>query len=428
MESIYIHNFGGLNNVDISINSINIFIGRQASGKSIVVKLIYFFKSIFKDIFDGAQDGLKKKEIDAVVHRQFESLFPPEAWPESAFVVRYTTGIDSISIERIIGGKTRLKISYSGGINKLFAYSRRLIASAATATNDSRIFSMKQDNLYSVRKYHEYINANYGRYNGTLQVFVPAGRSFFANLQSSVFSFLSNNSRNIDPFLIRFGSFYEGVKSIVVRNRNLFQRSLLQDNDYAQNFEEFINELVRHILNSRYLREKNKDYLIHDDGRKINLAFSSSGQQEILPLLIILKSLTTIKFEGGGATLYIEEPEAHLFPSSQKIIVELIASIYNDDFNDNQFFITTHSPYIISTFNNLIQGGNMIDDGQDLDTIQRKVSQFGILKYDQISAYALADGKVTSLKDDDSKLLITDIIDEVSEELSEEFDNLLNVL
>ncbi len=52
--------------------------------------------------------------------------------------------------------------------------------------------------------------------------------------------------------------------------------------------------------------------------RKVNLSSNaSSGQQEILPLIIMLKLFLnkTISL-GNRAALYIEEPEAHLFPNS----------------------------------------------------------------------------------------------------------------
>ena len=51
-EKIKIHNFGGITNLEAEFNQINIFIGPQASGKSITVKLIFFFKNIFLICFN----------------------------------------------------------------------------------------------------------------------------------------------------------------------------------------------------------------------------------------------------------------------------------------------------------------------------------------------------------------------------------------
>ncbi len=50
--------------------------------------------------------------------------------------------------------------------------------------------------------------------------------------------------------------------------------------------------------------------------------------------------------------MIIEEPEAHLFPEAQKEISALIALLSN--MKQSQITITTHSPYILASINNLI--------------------------------------------------------------------------
>jgi len=47
----------------------------------------------------------------------------------------------------------------------------------------------------------------------------------------------------------------------------------------------------------------------------------------------------------------IEEPEAHLFPESQKEIIDilgLLSSIFPENMS---FFLTSHSPYILTSIN-----------------------------------------------------------------------------
>ena len=59
--------------------------------------------------------------------------------------------------------------------------------------------------------------------------------------------------------------------------------------------------------------------------------------------MIILKSLNYINSRGGGFTLYIEEPEAHLFPTAQKRIIQLLSRTFNNNNNKKfQIFVTTH--------------------------------------------------------------------------------------
>lgn len=80
---------------------------------------------------------------------------------------------------------------------------------------------------------------------------------------------------------------------------------------------------------------------------KIN--FASSGQQEVVWILnVIFYYLRNNK----KAYFIIEEPESHLFPNAQKLIAEFISLARNN--GRNQVFITTHSPYILGTVNNLL--------------------------------------------------------------------------
>lgn len=52
MQKLYIKNFRQITEAEIEIRDIMFLIGEQASGKSTIAKLIYFFKSLKQDYFD----------------------------------------------------------------------------------------------------------------------------------------------------------------------------------------------------------------------------------------------------------------------------------------------------------------------------------------------------------------------------------------
>ena len=57
-------------------------------------------------------------------------------------------------------------------------------------------------------------------------------------------------------------------------------------------------------------------------------------------------------FAHGSASFFIiEEPESNLFPESQKLVIELISMIAGVG---NAVLLTTHSPYVLGTVNNLL--------------------------------------------------------------------------
>nr|WP_281169090.1 AAA family ATPase [Salinimicrobium terrae] len=198
----------------------------------------------------------------------------------------------------------------------LFTYSenyKKLLNRGRKGYNDEQK-KLEQELKYPSYILHRNFRKRFNEHAKTLigtnavhnQFFVPAGRSFFANLQSGIFSFLSTN-KSLDPFLLEFGSFYENFKRI----------ALDSENSRRKNFPVDSEALLSEILNGTYLREKEKDFILHKDNRKVNLSNASSGQQETLPLVTVLKVLNYSSFFNGGATLYIEEPEAHLFPTAQ---------------------------------------------------------------------------------------------------------------
>lgn len=411
MERIKIDNFAGIKSMDFEFKSINILIGPQGSGKSVTVKLLYFFKNFFGEIIRNIDSEETKRELDKRQKETFINFFPKESWPKGNFKIIYTIDKTFISIERT---SNILIYKYSENLTKALNKGRKLHIEEKKKIADNpklNSFSFKRK---SIEKLRGCLSEEISPIVTFDQFFIPAGRSFFANIQNSIFSFLSDN-RSLDPFLIEFGSFYENLKRLYKDVIN-------------EKIDKEFDEIISQILNSSYFREKDKDFLLHADSRKVNLSNASSGQQETLPLIVILRALNIIGFSGRGATIYIEEPEAHLFPIAQKRIVQLLARTFNNKKSNFQIIVTTHSPYILSSFNNLLQAGRLseLKAGQ-VDEIKRIVPIEEQISPSLLCAYSLNQGKKEVLIDDDSKLISQTILDSVSNEIANEFGNLLDI-
>lgn len=410
MESILIENFAGIKSMTFDFRFINILIGPQGSGKSVTVKLLYFFKSFFGEIIKSVESEESKRELDKRQTDNFTNFFPQESWPKGNFRIVYSIDNTEISIIRT---NNVLKFDYSENLKKVIIKARKLVTEEKAKIAKNPKFGSFSAKLKTQEKIKECISAEISSISTYDQFFIPAGRSFFANIQKSIFSFLRDNS-SLDPFLIEFGSFYESIKQI---------------------YKDVINEkpdrefdvLASQILSSSYLREKDKDFLIHSDNRKVNLSNASSGQQETLPLIMILKSLIALK-SSNGATIYIEEPEAHLFPIAQKRIVQLLARTFNNKKANFQIIVTTHSPYILSSFNNLMQAGRLIKLKPDsIEKINEIIPPEEQINPNILTAYSLNQGKKESLIDEESTLISQTILDSVSNEIAMEFGNLLDI-
>jgi len=427
-EKLIVRNFAGIKDLEIEIKRINILIGPQASGKSVCAKLLFYFKNFVWEILSVVDNEQTKRNLDSNYSKRFEEYFPPDCWGKEHFFIRYEISNVFIEVSRKQDTKGRISLSYSDFFKKELADLRNLLKKAREESSEitfsfNIINSLFLGNKFLKDHLVESLGRSLGREAAFNQLFIPAGRSFFANLQSNIFSFLSSNN-TLDPFLRSFGSTYEGIKNLRI------QYKIDPEDKYTKDILEEINRLIEQSLCGKHIQEKGKDFLEVADGRRISIANSSSGQQETLPLTIILAALPVLAYPPVGQTVYIEEPEAHLFPSAQRNIVELIATVFNYRKEQLQFFITTHSPYVLTALNNLLQAGLLYEESsEDIQhQLEKIVSRYKSLDVSDLSAYVLSDGKCNSIVCPDTGLIDARVIDSVSDELAIEFDQLLNLV
>lgn len=428
MEKIEIRDFVGIKDITLEVKAINILIGPQASGKSIITKLLFYFKNFIFDIISAAEETKYKRDLDNHYKQKFEEYFPVSYWGSKNFKIRYYVDNEFIEIYRKKSRATassQLALKYSEFYNNEFSKWREIIQKRKKEElKQEEVLSiqMQFDFNYDIKKsFLSKISQSLNKVSTFSQLYIPAGRSFFANLKSSIFTFLSE-SNAVDPFLIEFGTYYERIKHPI--RLEMFRRNI----ENAELNSE-IALLNKQILCGKYTQKDGEDYLEVDDGRQIGIANSSSGQQETLPLAIILGTIAHSKPQIGGSSIYIEEPEAHIFPAAQRNIVELIATVYNARKDSLQFLITTHSPYILTAFNNLLQAGILAVDASEekIEKISHLVPRTRFLNPEEVAVYSLKDGYCKSIIDEETGLIDTNIIDAVSNELAIQFDELLDL-
>ncbi|MGL5035609.1 MAG: AAA family ATPase, partial [Microcystaceae cyanobacterium] len=64
MQKIVIKNFGPVKDAEIEIKKVLVLIGEQASGKSTIAKLIYFFKTLKEDVLITVFESSKLNDFD----------------------------------------------------------------------------------------------------------------------------------------------------------------------------------------------------------------------------------------------------------------------------------------------------------------------------------------------------------------------------
>ncbi|MDX2253903.1 MAG: AAA family ATPase [Pseudanabaenaceae cyanobacterium bins.39] len=437
-EKLIIKNFAGIKDLEIEVRRINILIGPQASGKSVCAKLLFYFKNFIWEIISVVENTQTKRHLDAIYSKTFEEYFPPDSWGNHDFIIRYEISNAFMEISRKQDTRGKIVFTYSDFFKKELISLRRLLKKIQESLSDSeRNADFRIDRLYITKQtilrdsLVVSLSNSLCQEAAFTQLFIPAGRSFFANLQSNIFSFLSSNNA-LDPFLREFGSTYESIKSARLNarlNASLRLRNRSEERKEVKDVQDEISRLIEKSLCGKHIHEKGKDFLEVADGRRVSISNSSSGQQETLPLTIMLAALPFLVNPHSGQTVYIEEPEAHLFPTAQRSVIELIATVFNYRKEKLQFFITTHSPYVLTAINNLLQAGLLYKEAdQDiLSQLEKIVPKYKALNTNDLSAYVLEGGGCSSIICPDSGLINARIIDSVSDELAIEFDKLLNL-
>ena len=379
MEKLIIKDFASVKYAGIDINRINIVTGPQSSGKSIICKLVYYFKSFINHFGISV---IEKETIDKFKLRlsnEFYKIFPQYALENQFFELTYNFN-DSLFIKIKNNGNTLL-IEYSDGIGDVF---KKLKEKYILKTLDEKE-SMKQ---ILAKEVHIFFQAF------DYPVFIPASRSFWVNMQKNIWTFISQDIP-IDFLLKDFGTRYEKNK---VEYEMIFSLDI-----YDELFSDIkkikkdrktvikkISKLAKEILKGDYRYMKDEDRLYSGE-RYIKLPDSSSSQQEVFPLIATVATLTVNHDRNECPYFFIEEPESHLSPCSQKQLIELFSLLFNSIYPNTGFFISTHSPYIIDGFNDLIMPPK--------DSGGTKANNLNKLQFNDISIYCIQSGMVKDIRD-----------------------------
>lgn len=435
MPNIHISHFSCLDDVAFSLSPVNILIGPQGSGKSVTTKLFYFLTDVCSNFVPAAERGDSIEAYKKLVARRFAIWFPPAAWGEKRFIINYGSGNFSIRVMRR-RSQSRLSddvaITFSDRFVTFFQESCDLFAKAAKRAETDRSVGTRfaLEGLWRTRellerKLTQELDGDYV----ASQTFIPAGRAFFTSIGSLVAGF--DQAGNLDPVTIQFAKLFLSLKD---RNARLLDNRLSR---LSSDFREKRKLFMSNLIGGQIKFDNDLSFVETSDGRRIPFASLSSGQQELLPMWTLMDYFTSNdafyrdrppprSARRAKEVVYIEEPEAHLFPSAQSVLLEyLIGSVMADKFW-RSMVITTHSPYIMSKLNLFLKAAQLArrkKRNQDINTI---IPRECWLSQGSVAAYAIENGRLRDLLDEEG-LIDSSYLDSISEDISDSYSALLQI-
>ncbi len=425
MQRIEIRNFGPINELNLDIKDFSILIGPQASGKSTIAKTIFFFKSLNDDLVKYFIEAIEKNDFSKSIGTYAKSIrqkyldyFGASTHLNGLHLKYYFTETIWISITIETNHKyitpnfsELFKNEFKSLIKESISFSSPIGQRNPSLLTSKDLLQIDSDK----RKFVSYIK---DKCNSIFQedrelIFIPAGRSLLATLSDQL-QFI--NPRNLD-FLMR--TFLDKINIIrPIFNKSLSdiikERRLLTQYNIDYNKTKLAEEIISKILKGKYQYDKDGEKIFFDKNKYVKINFSSSGQQESLWILLLL---FIIILEKQNVFIVIEEPEAHLFPEAQKEISNLIALMSNIE--NSQVIITTHSPYILASFNNLILANKV---GSKKEDVSARINKNLWIKRDKVYAALVTNGRVKDIIDNELNIIQQENIDSVSGEINDEFD------
>ena len=422
MQKIIINNFGPIKFAEIEVKQFTIVIGEQASGKTFLSKLVYFFNKIPNKLIDfiyfTSLPKLSDEDFKEKIRRDFKLLFDSVIRNKQNFIV-----------ECIYETELNIKIQFeSNEIEVIAEFKYFTKVSADTIKHRSRYPLTNGWEPKFVRKLYGLFKdkvKEFNPYGPYRETYIPASRAFLNMFPKDIK--LDMIRKLPDDYFLDFIRRVENVKNEFIINGGDF-KSFIEEKHKP--IGTYLLNLIRQILKADYSISENGEKLGFNKNKSVTIENASSGQQESLR---VLQDLFILYVEKESGFRVIEEPEAHLFPTAQKRLIEFISVIGN--ITDSSFFISTHSPYILSVFNNLLFakgvenefGDSFYEKFGDLEKSTLPIRESWI-NPDNFIAYSLkARENCKLIFDKKTGMIDENFLDDVSLEIADEFNIMFNI-
>jgi len=423
LERYSIENFGPIMKADIELNNFTVFIGPQSTGKTLVSQLIYFLRNFGEYVFWNTDNFFVDSPIFKNVNQwQIQSFLQKLAW---------WYGDNKLSM---ISNQTKIDWEFKGK-----AYS----------------IDFKNHKVNANEEFFNYISDNQQKSilteSSSLSLtddYIPAERIIaslithfqfpkFPSWPGYIYKFYESLGDSLEFWSRREkGEYYDPSNGGLWAGASFFINS-------SNNIGRVIEEIVVDILRGQISYDKQKRVWVDIQGKMYATRNLASGQMDFWPIWTILsKAYYSLSRAHYRNWVFLDEPEAHLHPSAQKQLVDILCLL------DMSFILTTHSPFILYSLNNkMVEGefsSRLISDSERetfnelyyggteedfMKFVNKNPHVLAFLRPGLVNAYNFSkDGKVKNIIEPETKLIREEYLEEVARELERDFNIYLEEL
>lgn len=431
-HTLEIHSLGPIKECALAVNRFTVLTGPQSNGKSTIAKAVYFFRTVKQDILTAMMQGGPRAvaggsnitwdyALKQVMRAKFLQLFGTSWIMPDQMELKYT--YTSQCQVRVFlksnlesTGKNLVDFEFSPSFQ---AYLREL---------DGRFFvnmgiTQKRS---EEKKLAELLDDPYET------VFIPAGRNLITLLTAQlnyIFTSLDTPQlRNIDYVTRRYTElilklkpvFENGMLGLLADTANT--PTQVQAYKKNRNLIQKLLDTAEAVLHGAYRCVNGEERLYLDQDQYIKINYASSGQQEIV---WVFNLLFYYLLEGKQVLLILEEPESHLYPDSQEMIGQVLALFHN---GGNAVLSTTHSPYVLGTYNYMLLAGQVPTERSAL--LQKELDPIYWLHPSAVAAYHVHGGRMDDAlgHEDDLTLIENSLIDGASQRINSKAERFIELI
>lgn len=428
-NKLIVKNFGPIKKADIEVKDMMVFIGPQASGKSTLAKLI----TILNDVNFKQNENIKllqeleKYNIHSFLKKNtYIEFHTPSFSYKFEDDKEYKFDVFDI-INRIEVSKNKIDLIsrtidlmlYGISVdkkedilfrelqkNETYGFNTKLISLFKNYNNDrnyaKELLKIYDKNINDEKTYINLLDIVKQVFSLIIpldSLYIPAERTLLPLIMSNLAGLINNKIAL--------------PKNILIASQQL-----------EKAFKNIHNLDLGIVGNYKYKLIDGQSYVYHSKTDFVSLNESSSGLQSFLPIILLIEN--TLKTKNFINLNYVvEEPELNLYPEAQyKLIKYLVKNCLETtrEIKTKNLIITTHSPYILASINNLLMANNKSKINPELT--RKIIEDYSWIDTNHFNAYEVKKGVVRRIFNKRSKLIEDNIIDEVSEIIMQDFKSL----